>query len=329
MDAIARQRGLEVPGDPPDVSPGETAPLLTRQDRVLLVCGAAVILVVVLGAVEALVIGTGLPPESARWVYLGRGALASVLLGLWAGWTVMRFYRRLERERGAFQEQSRVLAERARRAERSAGLAALSRQLAHEVRNPLHAIVLHLRLLRRQIGGEPVEACVATVERLEEEVARIDRLVEEHQRHLQSANPRVNPGPVDLLALLSEESARHRAALFRTGVTLRSELPEHLPRLYGDPGLLRQLVQQLGQYAAENVAPGGTVRLRAMEEDRSVCLELGADCAACEETRDAAGSVLRRAIIRDVARVHGGEYQEEQEAGGFRIRVRLPLGDAG
>jgi signal transduction histidine kinase len=64
------------------------------------------------------------------------------------------------------------------RANRSDLISRLADDLAHEIKNPIHAAVINLELLRRRIGSGESDRALERVGLLEEEVARVHALVE-------------------------------------------------------------------------------------------------------------------------------------------------------
>lgn len=57
-------------------------------------------------------------------------------------------------------------------------LSRLADDLAHEVKNPLHAIAIHLELLKRRIAAGAAESALERARLVEEEIRRVDRLAE-------------------------------------------------------------------------------------------------------------------------------------------------------
>lgn len=64
------------------------------------------------------------------------------------------------------------------RANRFDLLSRLADDLAHEVKNPLHAAVINLELLKRRIGTDDRQSALERVDLLEDEVALVHRLVD-------------------------------------------------------------------------------------------------------------------------------------------------------
>ena len=125
---------------------------------------------------------------------------------------------------------------------RSANMATagrLSAGIAHEIGNPLGAIMGYLGLLRRHVDEDRVKL----VDSAEAEAQRIDRIV---RGLLDFARPRdVNPRPIDV-----NEVARNTLDLVRdqgklSGIEITTHLDAALPSVNGDPYQLQQVLVNL------------------------------------------------------------------------------------
>lgn len=172
-----------------------------------------------------------------------------------------------------------------------AALGRLSAGVAHEVKNPLNAMMIHLELLRQQfaarVAGRPATnsgrgalgAAVAaeapvTVETVDtinrgqalehldviaNEIHRLDEVV---QGFLKFSRPEdLKLQPVDLTVLLDEVAPIVRPEAERAGVALVVE-PVHAPDVNGDPAMLRQAFLNLALNACQAMPSGGTLRIR-------------------------------------------------------------------
>jgi signal transduction histidine kinase len=64
------------------------------------------------------------------------------------------------------------------RANRFDLLARLSRDLSHEIRNPLHSMVINLELVRRRVSGDETADALARLDVIEREIRRLHLLVD-------------------------------------------------------------------------------------------------------------------------------------------------------
>ncbi len=282
-----------------------------------------------------------------------RGAWVAVLLALAAAIAIgayplaRRITRRLERLQsrvealGSGDLSARVqvegrdeVAELARAfnaaAERIEGLVNAQRAAlagaSHELRSPLARIRMAVEL-----AGDALRPDLRT--RVERDVAELDDLIEElllASRLEAGAAPDADE-PVDLLALLAEEGARVGADAGGEAVTV-----------HGSPRLLRRMLRNLLENA-ERHGQGTPVEARVGRDgDGTVVIQVSDRGPGVPEAirerifepfyrppgtaeGEGAGVGLGLALVRQVARRHGGDAVcEAREGGGTRITVRLP-----
>jgi signal transduction histidine kinase len=152
---------------------------------------------------------------------------------------------------------TRLLDEQAQRThlEKVASVGRLAAGVAHEIGNPLGAIMGYTHMLRTSVNGDPAAAeMVAAIER---EGARIDRIV---RGMLDYARPRRRSAqPLDMneavqgaVALLTEQGA-----LRGVGVTLSLQRP--MPHIQADAHEVEQVLVNLLLNAVDATGGGGTI----------------------------------------------------------------------
>jgi signal transduction histidine kinase len=172
-------------------------------------------------------------------------------------------------------------------------LGRLTAGIAHEVKNPLNAMMIHLELLRTKlraaarqvIQAEPVVAPVAPtggalaiarreqpapviaqgalehVEVIESEIRRLDEVVQGFLKFTRPEDLRLQP--VRPRALFEEIFPVIEPEALRNAVTVHIDVSPHAPAINGDPGMLRQVFLNLAINACQAMPNGGTVRLMA------------------------------------------------------------------
>jgi signal transduction histidine kinase len=192
---------------------------------------------------------------------------------------------------------------------------------SHELRTPLARIRL---AVDRVPGTDPN----VTAE-LARNIAELDALIGEMllSSRLAASSGIERAEPVDLLALAAEEAAHFDLEVSGEPATIR-----------GDPMLLRRLVRNLLDNA--RVHGGGATRVRVERDagsNRLIVEDAGAGVAdsdhekifepfyrASAATRSS-GAGLGLAIVRQIARAHGGHVvYTPRETGGSRFIVTLP-----
>lgn len=183
-------------------------------------------------------------------------------------------------------------------------LGRLTAGIAHEVKNPLNAMTIHLKLLRAKIGGAALAAEPAAVaagvdagrgrtERgglglasaarppalppqaqgaldhvqiIEREIRRLDEVV---QGLLKFTRPEdLSLGPVDLPTLFQEILPVIDPEARKVGVKVIVDAPASLPGINGDAGMLRQALLNLAINGCQAMPSGGTLRLVAAPTSR-------------------------------------------------------------
>ncbi len=174
---------------------------------------------------------------------------------------------------------------------------------SHELRTPLSRLRLGIELYAKQPSRE-------NKAELQRDIAELDDLIEEIllASRLDVTAPPLVTEPVDLLALVAEECAHYDdCTLDGTPVSLS-----------GDPRLLRRLVRNLLENAARHGRPPVRVELNRESGNAVLCvLDSGSGIPEAQRERiflpffqlvgDRKGSGLGLSLVRQIARLHGGE----------------------
>ena len=214
-------------------------------------------------------------------------------------------------------------------------LAAISRitgGVAHEIKNPLNAIVLRLDLLRERLG-EPEEELLQEIDLLSKEVRRLDRVVKTFLTFSRPVEVRLQD--LDLAALAREvtELMTPQGKLSGVGMTFES----HAPALIrGDSDLLKQAVLNLVTNALEATPSGGGVHVSVSNGDGRARLEIADTGPGIpSELRDKVfqlyfttkkqGSGIGLALTYRAVQLHNGTIDYSSEAGqGTTFRLEFP-----
>jgi len=185
--------------------------------------------------------------------------------------------------RALAQEQQALREARAdlSRSERLASAGRLAAGVAHEVGNPLSAVIAYAALLRERLAslggpelGEPQAARLSDAqqfaERIERESSRVDRILRDL---LDLARPRQPVlEPIALGAALGAARALLEPQPVFAGIALSLELPGDLPRVQGEEHYVVQVLVNLFTNAAK--AGAKSIGARAVLEPAHVRLEI-------------------------------------------------------
>ena len=140
-----------------------------------------------------------------------------------------------------------------------AALGRLSAGIAHEVKNPLNATMIHLELLRMQLAETP-----EALEHVKVISAQMHRLDEVVQGFLKFTRPEdLQLQPVALKPLVEELMPVISAEASKSNVDVVLEFPDNLPPASADPGLIQQAFLNLALNACQAMPHGGRLRIAA------------------------------------------------------------------
>lgn len=226
----------------------------------------------------------------------------------------------------------RELQEQIAQAERLADLGRMAASIAHEIRNPLGAIVNSIDVLRRP--GAAADPRLLNI--VIEEADRLDAII--HDFLLFARPPARAPLPCDLHSLVDDT-----VVLFRRDCELPPEstvcvtAQQDLPLVTIDPKQIRQVLWNLLRNAAESMPSPGRIDVEMELTESGDALTLSvtddghgiADPAAIFEpfyTTRASGTGLGLAVVSRIVRDHGGAILAENVPGrGARFVCRFPL----
>jgi PAS domain S-box-containing protein len=225
------------------------------------------------------------------------------------------------------------LQESLRRSETMSAMGALVAGVAHEVRNPLHAISTTVDAFQARFGGQGEDAPYFEV--LRGEVKRLTALTRDLLEYGKASAPLFEDG--DLREIVDQAMALCAPEAERAGVTIACDLPAHLPGVRMDPMRLSQVFVNLLQNAVQHSKRGA--RVTVLGAERAGWFE----CAVRDEgssfraddiakvfqpffSRRRGGTGLGLSIVRRIVEEHGGVVRAgNHEGGGGLVTVKLPL----
>ena len=158
-----------------------------------------------------------------------------------------------------------------------AAIGRLTSGVAHEVKNPLNAMMIHLELLRQRLsrrsravaGGPPTgafdladedqAAAQEHVSVIASEIRRLDNVVQGFLKFTRP--PDLNLEALTVMSLLDEIRPVVEAEAQKNLVQLEFNCPNDLPAIRGDAGMLQQAFLNLALNACQAMPDGGTLRV--------------------------------------------------------------------
>ena len=227
------------------------------------------------------------------------------------------------------------LEEQLRRADRLATIGQLAAGVAHELNEPLSAVLGFAQLARQSAG-------------LTDPTARdLDKILaaalhtRDVVRKLMFSARQTPPRKVrfSLNELVQEGLYFLEARCERTGVTLVREMDPTLPQITADRGQIQQVLVNLTVNAIQAMPDGGTLTLRTAHDGTHVRLTVeDSGVGMAEEVRGqifvpffttkevGQGTGLGLSVVHGIVTAHGGTIQvESRPEQGSRFEIRLPL----
>lgn len=217
---------------------------------------------------------------------------------------------------------------------RISSIGRLTSGVAHEVKNPINAIVVHLELLRNKLDGASPSAG-RHLEVIDSEIRRLDRVV---QTLVDFSRPvEIQLREQDLRAVLGDILALSTEELSTRGVTLYSDLPSKPVLVHVDADLLKQAALNVIQNGAQAMPEGGRLDvvleadrrfavLRILDEGVGIPDDLREKIFDLYFTTKSEGSGIGLAMTYRILQLHHGSIEvKSREGRGTEFRLIIPL----
>jgi PAS domain S-box-containing protein len=156
--------------------------------------------------------------------------------------------------------------------------------VAHDLRNPLAAILLQASILRRR-GSQPDRRSTQPLELIERSARRMSRIIRDllDVASIEAGTLAVECGRVTADHLIADAATAHRPLVSAASLELRLEVAKNLPDVWGDRERLQQVLENLIGNAVKFTAAGGRITVGAAAKDNTVLFwvsDTGAGIAA-------------------------------------------------
>ena len=227
---------------------------------------------------------------------------------------------------------------RLRRAESLASLTTLAAGVAHEIKNPLGSIGIHIQLIQKALKNRDEldpDSIESFIDIINEEVERLNKIVVNFLFAVRPMDTQLEDG--DLNEVVGEILSFVGVELSENEIELVESLADDLPRIQLDEKYLKQAILNLIKNAISAMPEGGTLSVETSQSGDEVELSISdtGEGIAPEiqdkifepyfTTKDY-GSGIGLTIVYKVVKEHYGDISvSSQEGKGTRFTIAFPI----
>lgn len=227
---------------------------------------------------------------------------------------------------------------RLRRSENLASMTTMAAGVAHEIKNPLAAMGIHVQLLRKAFARKEsltIEDAERYLSVLEEEISRLNSIVVDFLFAVRPMDTRLRLGP--LVRTLEEVCSFVEPELNEHRVQLRRDFSTALPRLEYDEHLVKQALLNLIKNAMNAMEGGGKLTIQARLDGNQVQVKVSDTGIGMDEqvqqkifepyfTTKATGTGLGLTVVYKIMKEHRGDITVQSKAGeGTTFTLYFPV----
>ena len=218
----------------------------------------------------------------------------------------------------------------------SARLAAISRLtggVAHEIKNPLQAITVHMEVLKSKLG-EHYDEVGGEIETIAREIMRLDRVVKTFLDFTRPVDLKMRD--IEMVALARDVTALVGPSAARQNVRLELDAEPKENYLHADRDLLQQAILNVVVNGVEAMKQGGLLRIHIFSEGGECCVDISDEGVGVPPdihdkifnlyfSTKGKGSGIGLAMTFRVVQLHNGTIDFTSEPGkGTTFRLRFP-----
>ena len=227
---------------------------------------------------------------------------------------------------------------RLRRAESLAALTTLAAGVAHEIKNPLGSIGIHIQLIQKEIAAQShpdKESVSKYLDIIMEEVERLNGIVIDFLFAVRPMNTELEKKSLNNLVHDTLEFVKFE--LEEAGVTVEEKYSNPLPNLDLDEKYIKQALLNIIKNAIAAMPDGGRLKVRTELDAGDVILFISDTGVGIPEenmakifepyfTTKEFGSGLGLTVVYKIIQEHGGEISlSSKEAEGTSISLSFPV----
>lgn len=234
--------------------------------------------------------------------------------------------------------EKRLREAKLRRAESLASLTTLAAGVAHEIKNPLGSIGIHIQLTQRMLSQNTCsypEEVKGYLNVMNEEVDRLNRIVMDFLFAVRPMD--IHPVAASLNQVVNETMQFMQYELEEAGIELKLDLDTELPDLVIDERYIKQAILNVVKNAISAMPKGGTLSVSSGKKDKDAVLKIadtgvGMSQEVLEKifepfftTKDF-GSGIGLTLVYKIVKEHGGDINvNSQEGKGTVFKLSFPM----
>jgi two-component system, sporulation sensor kinase E len=227
---------------------------------------------------------------------------------------------------------------RLRRAENLASLTTLAAGVAHEIKNPLGSLGIHIQLMQRALAKEgclDADYAQSYLNVLDEEVTRLNGIVVDFLFAVRPMNTELKSADVN--AVIHDLLEFTKYELAEDGIEIVEDFEQNIPKVELDEKYLKQALLNIIKNAQAAMPDGGTLTVITEKKDDTIAIiimdsGLGISDTVKDKifepyfTTKEFGSGLGLTVVYKIIKEHGGEISlRSREGVGTRFTITLPL----
>ena len=227
---------------------------------------------------------------------------------------------------------------RLRRSESLASMTTMAAGIAHEIKNPLAAMQIHLQLLKKAFakkGSLTLDDAQRYISVLDEEIEHLNKIAVDFLFAVRPMDVKLKKQRLEPILRSLEDFVRPE--LEDHGITLVVDIDPFLPRLMLDENFLRQALLNIVKNAMNAMTSGGRLTIRASGQGDFVRISItDTGCGIDQEhlgkifepyfTTKATGTGLGLTVVYKIIKQHDGDISVESTVGqGTVFTISLPV----
>lgn len=231
---------------------------------------------------------------------------------------------------------------RLRRAENLASLTTLAAGVAHEIKNPLGSISIHIQLMQKSLKRDKQleeETSGKYLDILNEEVERLNNIIVDFLFAVRPMNPTMKKS--DINQVLTDLLEFVKYELEEASVSIECEFQEKLPKLDIDEKYIKQAILNIIKNSVAAMPDGGVMYFRTVKDGDFVHIYVCDTGTGISEdnmskifepyfTTKQFGSGLGLTVVYKIIKEHGGDIVlESVENQGTTFTINLPVPQVG